>query len=1090
MYDSSTADLIRNTPQLRDLDRDALPNMLAKAFSELVAARVRLRTGERLPGDLDKTRHIARNLARTNEALVASSPEREDRRSAAFVAGTAYQLVYQIDMLTDVDHQRVRLSETAISADVSAMILFLIAESSADAAEVSDRIPTTDQGIQGELLRTLVDLAHGDVRRINQRRIPTTEESVQSPSDALYHLILRAIRSLAFILTGQPTADEPSTILRRAQTLACQPAGAFAGVGRSDPSFSVLDQGAVAIFPGPCHLASLLLPAIDTLRGAAAINVPPPENIDPVCWQKLLVDFSAQRPFLWPNHQDAISRHYLRPGVSSVISFPTGAGKSAVFQLKIGAALIAGQRVVFLAPTHSLVGQTRQDLRRAFPRANVLGEQVEDFGLPEGDVSVTDVLVMTPESCLFLQYIEPNLFDQVGLVVFDECHLVHPRTDTDRRSIDAMLCILNLARLAPHADLLLLSAMMQNTDEIAAWVADLTGRDALAFSMAWKPTRQLRGCVVYDRERIMELKDVLRQGRRGKAKGVPTRIKRQLGAKPYGFFSIEQTWVSRSREDYTYLPLMRDEIELGTNSSWNLTPNAGVLAAALAGAAAKSGIKTLVFSQSIPVAHKISTRVAESLERCQCELTADEVRSLMIAADELGGTEQLYVDVEDGALAVRAAAHHGLLLHEERLLIESLFRRADGLEVLSATSTVGQGMNTPSELVIIAEDSRFDEQTGRRELLEARELLNAAGRAGRAGQAATGVVIVIPGSVVEFNDQEAKIGHRWGRLREIFSQSDQCLVIDDPLTAVLDRIQDRTHPLGDLERYVVSRLYGIGGDEEATDLDRNAIARTFGAFRRRRDEDLDWIESRTEAALELLAGTAVDDPTAEAVRRLSSSLGLPEDVLSALRVDVLDAAPRHGTLTEWQNWMFSWMQERPEHAIRMFRAEDLGQQFGSSFNNIESDSARLQYALPRLNRALELWMAGEPLTVIQSVFGDTAKDVRKSLGARKFVVRLLPTLAHIFSALPRIISEHGEADENLQDAAPGVVFLARCIRLGFSSLEMYALYEHLRLDSPSRREVHRQFEALNPYLGSLPTEAAWPDLKKHVAKAYDRVNLR
>jgi hypothetical protein len=60
--------------------------------------------------------------------------------------------------------------------------------------------------------------------------------------------------------------------------------------------------------------------------------------------------------------------------------------------------------------------------------------------------------------------------------------------------------------------------------------------------------------------------------------------------------------------------------------------------------------------------------------------------------------------------------------------------------------------------VIIAEDSRFDQAKDRREVLQAQELLNAAGRAGRAGQNANGIVLVIPGKVVGIDLKDATIG--------------------------------------------------------------------------------------------------------------------------------------------------------------------------------------------------------------------------------------------------------------------------------------------------------------------------------------------
>ena len=404
--------------------------------------------------------------------------------------------------------------------------------------------------------------------------------------------------------------------------------------------------------------------------------------------------------------------------MSSIIGFPTGAGKSAVAQLKIAASLLADRNVVFLAPTHALVDQTVYDLRRMFPTFQVQGERADELRFTTELNELDGIQVRTPERCLLLAHTDPDIFDGLGLLVFDECHLIHPRDEADRRSIDAMLCIINFARLAPDADLLLLSAMMKNTKEIAEWIEEFTGRHAIPFSMAWKPTRQLRGCVVYDETRIHELTALLSAERqRATTSGVPAALKRKLTAQPHGFFSIRQTWASRLRTDYTYLPFCAESPLLGTNKLWRLTPNAGVVAATLAASATRAGINTLVFAQSIRVAASIAQRVNDALGTIEFELTETEKRWLDVAIDELGGPDQLYVDIRNGKLVSPAASHHGQLLPEERRLIESLYTRHGGITVLSATATLGQGMNLPSELVVIAEDSRFDQQSGRREML-------------------------------------------------------------------------------------------------------------------------------------------------------------------------------------------------------------------------------------------------------------------------------------------------------------------------------------------------------------------------------------
>ena len=173
---------------------------------------------------------------------------------------------------------------------------------------------------------------------------------------------------------------------------------------------------------------------------------------------------------------------------------------------------------------------------------------------------------------------------------------MHSNTNGGRRAIDAMLCILGFTRVAPDADIVLLSAMMKNTDELSGWLAKLTGRRSLSLDNTWKPTRQLRGCVVYDAKTYTKFQKFLRNEQIKKPKGsVPVAVKRKLMAKPRGFFSVKQTWASQVRRDYTLVPLLDTALEFSTNKNWNLTPNSGVVASSIAVAAARAGLRILVF---------------------------------------------------------------------------------------------------------------------------------------------------------------------------------------------------------------------------------------------------------------------------------------------------------------------------------------------------------------------------------------------------------------------------------------------------------------------------------------------------------------
>jgi len=150
--------------------------------------------------------------------------------------------------------------------------------------------------------------------------------------------------------------------------------------------------------------------------------------------------------------------------------------------------------------------------------------------------------------------------------------------------------------------------------------------------------------------------------------------------------------------------------------------------------------------------------------------------------------------------------------------IADLFRRANGVNVLVATSTLAQGMNLLSEVVIIAGDSRFDPNANRMARLEAHELLNAAGRAGRAGEVSQGFVLIVPSKVTDFDSSTNQIHHHWSDLRAIFSQSDQCLDIDDPFIALLDHIHASVPAAGSVAQYLLSRLpVGESADEGGAD---------------------------------------------------------------------------------------------------------------------------------------------------------------------------------------------------------------------------------------------------------------------------------
>ena len=1092
MFDPSTATLIRSAPPLEDLDSDNLPDQLSATYAKIVTTRLRLRSGQGV--DTDEVQTLiadTRRLAFTNEAFVSASPDREDRAAAAFVAATAHQLVLNAQRILTPDTQQSSLDARGVSPDISAMLLFLVAESSADAAEMAQWVRPeqgSDTLVESAVISALRDLALGHLRAVLRSELPP-KRAVRRPnpadtaSSALYFTLLRGVRALALqmLRSGEAgSSSDPLKFFRKVKSLS---------TSDGDRDVGDLHRGPLSVFSGPGHLASILIAVTRDMSRSAVVTLPPPSGVDPNRWDSHLGRLARRRPVLWRNHREAIESGYLELGVSAAVGFPTGAGKSALAELKIATALLADRSVIFLAPTHALVDQTRSSLARAFPGADVRHEYLHGTSFSPAEDALPDILIMTPETCLARMSFDASILENAGLLVFDECHLLHPNeAASDRRALDSMLCVLNFARLAPEADFLLLSAMMKNTDEIADWLKDLTGRQCLSLSFPWKPTRQLRGSVVYQDEEISGLSTKLQRLRhQTRTKNIPAAVKRKVPAQPFGLFSLKQTWETRSRDDYIFSPLLEEKPLLGINTSWRITPNSGEVSSAIAAAAAKSGIKSLIFFQTIRNATSATKKISERLASTQIRLSRGERRLFRIAKQELGGSAYLYLSVTENRVQSPAAVHHGLLLPEERRLVESLYQRANGIAVLTATSTIAQGMNLPSELVIIAEDSRYDRELDRREILEAQELLNAAGRAGRAGHNPNGIVLVVPGKVVGLNYNDAKIGAHWTDLRQIFGQSDQCLEIDDPLTAVLDRIHANLIEAGALERYCIAKLAGGETVDKSSQRLSWAVSRSLAGFRARRREEHAWVSSRIQAATDLLEHhpSETDDDTAS--REIAAAVGLSIDVVDNLANRLTSAPPSaQASVSEWRRWFFRWLADSPEFLDQVVRRHDLDSLFGSPFKTLEEDQERADYALPLLNRLTRLWMEGHPLRDLEIALGIDAAKLKTCDGARKFVIKIVPSLAHA-SSLPSLLKQQLESTDgsDVRLVEPQLAQFAFCVKHGFDRHEKAALYVELREERPSRVMLHKRFKAIRPYLASVSPDETWDETLRRVRAAID-----
>ena len=1012
MFDRVTSAIIANAPKLSGVKQSRLSAELANAYVQVSVARHLLAAEKPLE---EATIERLLGIAQAQEAIALGLEDGEVRRAAAFVAGRAYQAIASIG-----DVQRDALTPSSIPASVSAMLLFLVADSTPDAEEMARLLPSEEQPVEHAVLLALRALGSSrplDAALVEMpaRTLPTGENPQAIAAQVGYYEIADALRAFCSrLVSTRDAAWSPG----RFDQIRDQ----MAAVIRVLPLGDTLIDDTVS---GPWHLASLLSMAEAILVRSALVNVPAPPNVANGPWSDIVERIAQRRPILWRNHRDAVKAGLLDPGTSAVITFPTGSGKSTITELKIAATVLAGKRVIILVPTLSLLTQQANAVRSTLPSTKVFAQNDVVADSHQGLALDADVLVFTPESCLATIGSNPTQFGDVGLIIFDEAHLLHsPEVAGSRRAVDANLCTLLLADSYESADILLTSAMIGNADLLKEWLIDLTGRPALALNDAWKPTRQARGAVVYRADDIQRIEALIAQSlANSTSASPPTRLRAEATATPLVFFGLQSTWESLKASDYKWMEVVDHAVPLGvtgTRPGWHLSGNVNTLGAEIASAGANSGRKVLIFVQQVGWAASTAKKVNPRSER-RVRLRPDESALLKRAISLLGSTDALYGRFEDGQVIGDSLPHHGLLLPEERRLHEKLYSREDGVPVLVATSTLAQGMNLPSEIVVIAGDRRFDSEAGRNERLQAQELLNAAGRAGRAGMNSNGLVIVVPNYPATYDGSSA-MSRPWFSLRETFSQADQCVEVADPITALI--LADPSEFHDDLD-YLGRRIAASEGSSDAGTL----YFRSLGAFKSRRDQDGLDLAARFAS---LVAVHRIDgDPW---LKEVVAATGLDPADVEHIAAALAPGATLH-SIPECVRWMMTTLRARPsllESVLRrgsraVFRGapDDLSSEWSQL-----SDSRLIESMEPVLN----LWMQGATLVEIEEMAARERLVRRPTVKcdfARRFALRVVPDLAFLFS-LPHLIARKRDPDVV---ASESLQILGRAVELGVDSVE-------------------------------------------------------
>jgi DEAD/DEAH box helicase len=202
---------------------------------------------------------------------------------------------------------------------------------------------------------------------------------------------------------------------------------------------------------------------------------------------------------LWPSQVDAATRA-VDQSDDLVVSLPTSAGKTRIAELCILRCLAGGKRVVFITPLRALSAQTETTLQRTFgplgKTISALYGSIGVSGFDEDAIRERDIVVATPEKLDFALRNDPSLLDDVGLLVFDEGHMI----GLNEREVRYEVQIQRLLRRPDAHDrrIVCLSAILPDGDQMddfAAWLRrDQPGG---LIKNDWRPTRLRFGEVVW-----------------------------------------------------------------------------------------------------------------------------------------------------------------------------------------------------------------------------------------------------------------------------------------------------------------------------------------------------------------------------------------------------------------------------------------------------------------------------------------------------------------------------------------------------------------------------------------------------------------
>lgn len=461
---------------------------------------------------------------------------------------------------------------------------------------------------------------------------------------------------------------------------------------------------------------------------------------------------------LWPSQLEAAARAADSKD-DLVVSLPTSAGKTRVAELCILRCLADGMRVIFVTPLRALSAQSELVLRRTF---GPLGKSVSGLygsigvsAFDEDAIRERHIVIATPEKLDFALRSDPSLLDDVGLLVFDEGHMIGVSEREVRYEVQIQRLLRRLD--ASQRRIVCLSAVLPNGDQVDDF-ANWLRRDQPGGLVRsdWRPTRLRYGEVVW--------------------RGDHARLNLRVG------------------EERPFVPRFFTASVPPKGKRKKLFPsNLGELCLATAWRLLSDGQSVLIFcpvrAHVEPFASRVIDLHARGILTSVLSVDSEVIRTAITIGEEWLGTDHPIL----ACLRLGVAIHHGALPAPYRKEVERLLQQGV-LKITISSPTLAQGLNLSATVVI------FHSLYRNRERIKAAEFKNVIGRAGRAFVDLEGLVLY-----PIYDDYDRKAAQWLGLIDDVNSlslESGLLILVNELLVRMKRRIG--TDSLEELTEYVLN----------------------------------------------------------------------------------------------------------------------------------------------------------------------------------------------------------------------------------------------------------------------------------------------